>query len=282
MATLPIETFANDTATATLASDPGSGGTTLTLTTGQGVAFPTITSGTNQMRVRVDNEIMLVTAHGASADTMTVTRGIEGTTGAAHAVGSTVNAVMTAEAVRRWSPDYAFHPRQQNLLAWNMAPPDINANMVVTSQTVYYGRMYIPENMTITGLAFAPQAVGTGYSNSYVGLYTGSGSSWTRQAVSAESSASFSAAGVKRIPFTSTYAATGGPGVFVLVAFVFTYTGGSMTIRGMGAAGHSAVWLNASDIYYWFAKETLATALPTTTDPTTGTTVASLSAVGLY
>ncbi len=280
MAFLPAEIFANDTATGTLTADPGSGGTTLT---GM-AAFPTITSGVNQTRVRVDNEIMLVTAHAAANASATVVRGIEGTTAAAHSIGATVNAVITAEAQRRWTPNYTPHPRHANLLAWNMRPGEISGNLTVVSGTVYYGRMFIPEDMTVTGLAFGQQAVGTTVTNSYVALFNSTGS--TRLAVSADQSTALGTAGAgpKRLPFTSTVNLTGGPDAFVLVAYLSNFASGTPTVRGNSAGGHSlSYYTAASDIYYFFTKETAQTAMPTTTDPTTGTTVpGGLMAFGLY
>ena len=82
----------------TLGADPGSGGTTLTLTSGQGTRFPTVSSGST-MRVQVQNEILAVTAHTAGADTMTVVRGSESTTAAAHPVGAVVSVVLSKAAL---------------------------------------------------------------------------------------------------------------------------------------------------------------------------------------
>jgi hypothetical protein len=106
---MPIEVFANDSATGTLAT----GGitnvaTTLTLTAGHGARFPTIASG-SQFRVRVDDEIMIVTLHGASSDTMTVTRGQEGTTAVAHSAGADVHAVLTAGAIENTRDYTSIH-----------------------------------------------------------------------------------------------------------------------------------------------------------------------------
>jgi hypothetical protein len=56
-------------------------------------AFP----NTPQVRIRVGSELLLVTA--VSGTTWTVTRGLEGTTAAAHAAGSSVTQVLTAAAV---------------------------------------------------------------------------------------------------------------------------------------------------------------------------------------
>lgn len=55
-------------------------------------------------RVRVDNEIMLVTSIGGGTN-WTVTRAKEGTTGVAHADGSYVVHVLTEEGLRQWLAD---------------------------------------------------------------------------------------------------------------------------------------------------------------------------------
>jgi hypothetical protein len=78
----------------TTGADPGSGGTTLTLASGQGSRFPAVPAGST-MRIQVQNEIMIVTAHTAAADTMTVTRGGESTLAVAHPVGCAASVVLT-------------------------------------------------------------------------------------------------------------------------------------------------------------------------------------------
>ena len=84
----------------TLASDPGASGTTLTLTTGHGARFPAVASG-QKHRLQCEDELMICTAHTAASDTMTVTRAAEGTTGVAHAALTAVNAIVTADNVKR-------------------------------------------------------------------------------------------------------------------------------------------------------------------------------------
>jgi hypothetical protein len=76
----------------TLTADPGSGGATIAITAGFADA-----SG---FKVRVENEVMLVTANG-NTTTATVTRGQDGTTAVAHGIGVVVSRVV---AVQRVSP----------------------------------------------------------------------------------------------------------------------------------------------------------------------------------
>lgn len=88
---MATERFAN-TAQTTLTAGVDNDDTSLAVASY--TAFPTAA----QFRVRVDSELMLVTA-GAGTSTWTVTRGVEGTTAAAHAAGAVVTQVLTAGAV---------------------------------------------------------------------------------------------------------------------------------------------------------------------------------------
>jgi hypothetical protein len=96
---MALEQFAN----APIPSNPALAWTTLaagidasvtTITVASAAAFPS----TVQFRILIENEHLLVTA-GAASTTWTVTRGIEGTTGAAHALGVSVYHVLTAAAL---------------------------------------------------------------------------------------------------------------------------------------------------------------------------------------
>ncbi len=78
--------------TTTLTADPGASGTTLAVTSA--AKFPTV----NSYKVRVEDEVMLVTA-GAGTTSWTVTRAQDGTTGVAHAVGIVVAQVVGVQRV---------------------------------------------------------------------------------------------------------------------------------------------------------------------------------------
>lgn len=90
---MPVERFANNAQT-TLNGALTSGATSLTVAAATG--FPTAA----QYRIRIDDELLLVTA-GAGTPTWTVTRGSENTAAAAHANGATVTHVVTAGAVAK-------------------------------------------------------------------------------------------------------------------------------------------------------------------------------------
>ncbi|MEM3008358.1 MAG: hypothetical protein QXU32_01460 [Nitrososphaerales archaeon] len=76
-----------------LASAMDSTQTTLTVLSGEGARFPSV----GNFRVTVDDEIMLCTAR--SNDTLTVVRGVEGTTAAAHSAGAEVVHTLTKEGL---------------------------------------------------------------------------------------------------------------------------------------------------------------------------------------
>jgi hypothetical protein len=85
---MATEQFANNAQTTLSAAITSTIGTSLSVASASG--FPS----SAQYRIRVDNELMLVTA-GAGTTTWTVTRGLEGTTAATHSNGATVTQVLT-------------------------------------------------------------------------------------------------------------------------------------------------------------------------------------------
>ena len=87
---MTTERFSTQASTA-LATLVGAGD--LTISVQSTTHFPT----SPEFRIRIGQELMLVT--GVSGTTWTVTRGIEGTTSASHAPGSTVVAVLTGGAL---------------------------------------------------------------------------------------------------------------------------------------------------------------------------------------
>lgn len=90
------ERLANDFAT-TLSASVNASTTSLPVAAAAPVALRD-----GEFRVRVDDELMLVTATGvAGASPWTVTRGVEGTTGAAHGSAAAVTHVLTAGAFTR-------------------------------------------------------------------------------------------------------------------------------------------------------------------------------------
>jgi len=95
-----MEQFTNNAATTLSAAITSTIATTLTVASA--ATFPQ----TTQFRIRIDDELLLVTA-GAGLTTWTVTRGIEGTTAATHANGAAVVHVLTAGSLDQARSDFA-------------------------------------------------------------------------------------------------------------------------------------------------------------------------------
>jgi hypothetical protein len=210
----------------TLASDPGSSGTTLTLTTGHGARFPVVASP-YVLRVQCEDELMLVTAHTASADTMTVTRGIEGTTGAAHAALVPVVAVLTAAATVPLQRDSNWMPEDSGLLASTMDPLLASAQVQIgfTAGWLVALRAALKKPATVTNILWWVQAAGATLSNCYAGLYSNSG---TLIAKTADQSTPWQSTGLKTMALTAEAGQSldlaGGPDTFYYLANLWNGT----------------------------------------------------------
>lgn len=93
---MALEQFKN-AAKSTLAS--GIDGSQTTITVADGSVFPS----SGQFRLIIENEILLCTAR--SSNTLTVTRGVEGTSGASHSSGLNVTHIITAGALDQRTAD---------------------------------------------------------------------------------------------------------------------------------------------------------------------------------
>lgn len=91
------ENLANDIATALGASIAD--GVTTSITTTGATGMPAA-----NFRVRIDNEILLVTSIGGGTN-WTVQRGVEGSTAAAHSNGATVVHILTAAGLEQFAQD---------------------------------------------------------------------------------------------------------------------------------------------------------------------------------
>lgn len=85
-------------------------GTTTAITTTGATGFPAA-----NFRIRIDNELMLVTSTGTGTN-WTVTRGVESSTGVAHANGTPIIHVLTAGGIKQWLAD-GFAPITNSLAA---------------------------------------------------------------------------------------------------------------------------------------------------------------------
>lgn len=89
-----FDQFANN-ATTTLNGAITNVATTMTVAAFS--TFPTAVTGVTQFRVLIDTELILVT--NVATTTWTISRGAEGTTGAAHSTGATVTHIVSAAAL---------------------------------------------------------------------------------------------------------------------------------------------------------------------------------------
>jgi hypothetical protein len=97
---MAAEVFLNDTTWTLAAAITSTTATSITVATVVGsldVASTSAGAGTYSMRIRIDNEIMIVT--GTSTLTWTVTRGAEGTTAATHLISAPISQVLTKGAI---------------------------------------------------------------------------------------------------------------------------------------------------------------------------------------
>jgi hypothetical protein len=277
VAFVATELFANSLdgagARGTLASDPGSGGTTLTLTTGHGARFPAVLSG-QYLRLQCEDEIMLVTAHTANADTFTVTRGIEGTTGAAHAAATAVQAVLTAESQRRWVNEYVPQPRHHELLAWTSPPGTVMSVIQPTAGHVRVRRAYVPEAMTLSEMLYYVNQAGSGAQlpvSVFFGVYSKAG---TLLGKTADQATAVQSTGAKAPALTAeagqSLALTGGPDEYVWLAHVIgTQSTTAVQFRAdQNASAMMNIGLVAADPFMSGNAATGASALPSSITPT--------------
>lgn len=104
---MPFEQYANDTVTQLDAAISNSA-TSITVTNGS--SFPAV----GDFRILIDKELMLCTAR--TGNTLTVVRGIEGTSAVAHDDNSRVMFILTAESVRKAFSDYYPNVGNTNVL----------------------------------------------------------------------------------------------------------------------------------------------------------------------
>jgi hypothetical protein len=265
MATVLPELFSN-TASTTLASAISTTGAT-SISVAAGTGFPTASSTLGQFRIKIDNEIMLVTSGGASGTTWTVVRGVEGTTAATHSSGAAVDHVVTAEAVRRWAPSHTFQPWQNGTLAWTF-PPSTGGAIAATglsTRTVNVMKVFVPETITV---ANAHITINTGGSTlttggNMVGVYDSSG---TLLCNTADQTSSWTSAGYKTMALSAasggSLTLTGGPLTWYYAAIMGQGTTPPTVFRhGISALANTWVTVNGnlSGSYYAAYQTTLVT-----------------------
>lgn len=119
---MPLERWSNNAATtlgAAIATTPAAG-TQETWTLAATSMFP---QAAGQTRLIVDSEILIATTPPASGTTISVTRGQEGTTPAAHANGATITQIVSAGSLSRLYDDSVIS--LADYPGWDSATPSV-------------------------------------------------------------------------------------------------------------------------------------------------------------
>ena len=145
--------FANS-AYATLAAGIASGATSITLTTGQGARFPSLSAGDYFYATLIDaaNNLEIVKCTARSTDVLTVTRAQEGTTARAYSAGDRIELRVTAagltDLISGLDGDRGDITVSGSGLVWsidNLAVTDAKINSMAASKltgTIDTARMY--------------------------------------------------------------------------------------------------------------------------------------------
>lgn len=159
----------------TLASGITAAATSITLTTGHGARFPTVTLGTNILYATILNsgnvlEEIHITAHAASSDTLTVTRAANGTTGKVWSAGDRIECRLTSEHFSHALFDTSTLTLVANMVAAGFKLTGIGNGSATDDSMAYGQRMKVKVGTTthdvssattqaITGVGFTPSAV---------------------------------------------------------------------------------------------------------------------------
>ncbi len=162
----------SDNTYGTLASGITAAAVSITLTTGHGARFPTVTLGTNILYAVILNsgnvlEEIHITAHAASSDTLTVTRAANGTTGKVWSAGDRIECRLTSE--------HFAHTLFDSGLVANLAMAGFKltgmGNGSLTDDSMAYGQrakfkigttthdVSVAGTQDVTGIGFTPTAV---------------------------------------------------------------------------------------------------------------------------
>ncbi len=217
---MPVEKFANRFATTLSAAVADTTGTSISVAN----AAPTALQG-GQFRVRVGDELMLVTATGAAgASPWTVTRGVEGSTATTHASGAAVTHVLTEASLKLLNVRHGWQPFHQKLLLATYDGAEASGSTrAYTTLTPYVRKLYVVETVTLADVLVVLGQTGatlTAGSN-MAGVYDSAG---TLICKTADQSATWTTNGEKIMALTAeagqSLTITGGADVYVYLALL--------------------------------------------------------------
>lgn len=129
-------------------------------------------------------------------------------------------------------------PNVQNYLLWTGDPAAVTATgLTIASATIYLQKIEVPYTKTFTSLDFSVATAHVGNSNTQLGMYSSAGTYLTS---SADISTTVQSTGAKSVNLAAAQTITGGPSVFVWVAYHAGVTGGTPGV----IRGHSALCMN--------------------------------------
>jgi len=273
--TAPIETFATLAETVTTA-DPGSGGTSLSVTSRSLFPPATVYGAAGQFYILVQNsetdktnrEIMLVTGgQGTGAGSFTVVRGQGGTTGVAHPSGSYVAQIITDIALKRTAPEFITQPRHHKGVCWNYPPECCGGAFVLTTLVPYLCKCWVPDTITIAAVGVHVNVAGSGLvaGSNRVGVYDANGTLLSQSADITSWPTNYQSNAL-----AASQTITGGPGVFVWLAVLTSATTPPSLARAFGSiSGLANAGLVAADNYRSgnLAAVTSGNALPASFTP---------------
>ncbi len=231
--TVPIECFANDAAATTLSGNGGSitsGAGSFVVADGTKLNAALVTNG--QIRVRIDNEFVILSACGtgasATATVATGGRGADGSTAASHNDGAAVTPVVTAQVLQRWAPAYLEQPRHMGMLAWpyDVAQASTNGG-AGTDKVLYLTKVYLPESFTVTNLLAFVATAGASLTSAQGAVFDGSGNqtgggAGVQIATTASQTTTWTSTGLKTMALTADASCSlnwiGGEDVWVYLA----------------------------------------------------------------
>jgi len=144
--------------------------TSLTVQSGHGARFPAIGSGTgDHFWLTIEDEIVKCTAR--SADTLTIVRAQQGTSGASHADAVAVKLLWTAESARYVA--YNFLPGRISGNRYCGIPMGTNSNGTITLNTLYAVPFYVGAAQAFDGIAVASLGVASAFTR--LGIYQDGG-----------------------------------------------------------------------------------------------------------